>query len=335
MTTEIGGYFGLDLPDHGDPFVDAIAFQSGRSGLEAVLSASSFRTAWIPAFVCDTVVNAARRAGLEIELYNIDETFAPVGLPAKLPRDAVVIYVNYFGLCLRQVRKLTTDLPPEQIVIDNSHALFAPHGTARASVYSPRKFAGLPDGGLVRCAQGVNLPAPTEQDHDSIGRMNFLLRRASESARAGYGDFHTARQSLNGVPPRGMSSLTRRLLRSVDWNQVKHKRRRHFARMNERLARRNAFHWSLDPQDVPLCYPLRVPGIAAGQLQGRLAAMDIFVPIYWPDAAQRLARDNWEAQLMSETLHLPLDQRMSEQDVDLVCDRVATLLSETTGGSVR
>ena len=333
MASEIGGYFGLDLPDHGDPFGDAIAFQSGRSGLEAVLRASTFRTAWIPAFVCDTVLNAARRAGLGIELYHVDETFAPVHLPGRLPSDAAVIYVNYFGLCSHQVRQLTVDLPPEQVVIDNSHALFAAHGTARASVYSPRKFAGLPDGGLVRCAEGVDVPEPTEHDQDSIGRMTFLLRRASESARAGYGDFNTARQSLNGVPPRSMSALTRRLLRSIDWNRVKHKRRRYFAWMHERLASRNAFSWNLNPQDVPLCYPLRVPDIDTGALQQRLAQMDIFVPIYWPDAAQRLARDSWEARVMRETLHLPLDQRMSEQDVDLVCDRVLVLLAETTGGA--
>lgn len=328
---EIGGYFGLDLPDRGDPFSGTLDFQSGRSALEAVLAASGLRSAWIPSYVCDTVLTAARRAGLDVRLYDLDESLAPAFQPRDLPPDAVLIYVNYFGLCQSQARRLSATVPPAQLVIDNCHALFAPHLGSRASIYSPRKFAGLPDGGLVRCAPGHEPPLPVEQDRDSMRRFPFLLRRTCESARAGYEEFNVARLSLNGVPPRRMSQLTARLLRSIDWQAVERMRRRNFGVMHERLGHRNAFAWTLSAEDVPLCYPLRIRGCAAGMLRERLAAMDIFVPTYWPDALPRLAPQAREAKWMQETLFLPLDQRMDDAAARLVCDRVLQLLDDPDG----
>jgi hypothetical protein len=325
MQIEIGGYFGLDLPDHGDRFAGACAFQSGRSAIEAVIRAANLLDLWIPSYVCDTVVAAAQRAGARVHFYALAPDLSPAALPA-IPANGALLYVNYFGLCQHKVSRLEALLPPSQLIVDNCHALFAPHGSALASIYSPRKFAGLPDGGLVRFSPALDLTAPPEQDEDSLQRMRHLLLRPSEGARAGYADFDAARRSLNGVAPRRMSHLTARLLQSIDWAGLERRRRRNFTLMHARLRQQNAFAWEPDENDVALCYPLRVPGADVREIRERLAASDIFVPTFWPDAAPRLACDAWEAMLMKETLFLPMDQRLEERDVHRVCDRVQELL---------
>lgn len=325
MQIEIGGYFGLDLPDHGERFADTCAFQSGRSAIEAVIRAANLLDLWIPSYVCDTVVAAAQRAGARVHFYALAPDLSPAALPAISPKGAL-LYVNYFGLCQDKVRQLETLLAPSQLIVDNCHALFAPHGSALASIYSPRKFAGLPDGGLLRFSPALDLTAPPEQDVDSLQRMRHLLLRASDSARAGYADFDVARRSLNGVAPRRMSRLSARLLRSIDWAELERRRRRNFTLMHARLRQQNAFAWEPDENDVALCYPFRIPGADARKIRERLAATDIFVPTFWPDAAPRLAADAWEARLMRETLFLPIDQRLDEHDVHRVCDRVQELL---------
>lgn len=328
---EIGGYFGLDLADHGDRFAGLAAFQSGRSALQAVVRAARLETVWIPDYVCDTVIAAAREGGAALRFYEIGPGLTPVEVPARLGPGQALLYVNYFGLCSAQVRALRSLLPARSLIIDDCHAPFHDPGDVLASVLSPRKFAGLPDGGLVRTGAGWHLQEPEEQDADSIDRARFLLRRAGESARAGYAEFDAARRSLNGIAPRRMSALTRRMLRSVDWDAVAAARRRNFAAMHERLAPTNALRWDPAPQDVPLCYPYRVPGCDSAAARERLAAQDIFVPTYWPDALARLPPGRWERGLMDETLFLPIDQRMDGTQVQHVCERVLDTLHDSKG----
>ena len=62
-----------------------------------------------------------------------------------LPEDCDVLYVNYFGLCDENVERLLQEVPKEKLIIDNSQALFALPSNAMATIYSIRKFIGVPD----------------------------------------------------------------------------------------------------------------------------------------------------------------------------------------------
>ena len=57
---EIGGYFGLDLPNYGDPFPTTLKFQSGRAALRAVLEYTNIEQVFLPIYICDTVSRAVR-----------------------------------------------------------------------------------------------------------------------------------------------------------------------------------------------------------------------------------------------------------------------------------
>ncbi|MEJ2650138.1 MAG: hypothetical protein P8016_17220 [Sedimentisphaerales bacterium] len=265
---------------------------------------------------------AAKQANVEVELYDIDETFYPKELPVEIPRDCAVVYVNYFGLCHDNILRLLSKIPGDSLIIDNSQALFDQPTAVLASIYSPRKFVGLPDGGLLMASPGLNISPPVEEDQGSFDRMRYLLVRMAYSARAGYAAFNKARNSLSDLPPLAMSKLTRRLMRSIRWNEVAKRRRENYKTMAAILDAENNLQWSLGKKDVPLCYPFMSKNCEAKSIKDELAERNIFSAVYWPDVFPRLKAGTIEAALLNHTLFLPIDQRMNQMQVKEVCKAV-------------
>lgn len=326
----MGGYFGLDLPDYGEIYPQAIRYQSARAALKAVFECPHIHGAWIPSYICDSVLQAAEAAGVQIHLYALNTDLSPSDLPKRLSEGDVVLYVNYFGLCQSVVNQLQTHYLPEQLIIDNSHALFAPHGGNLATVYSPRKFAGLPDGGLLLHSSALQISAPEMEDTLSFERMKFLLLRTAHSAREGYAAFNEARNSLNNLPPQRMSRLTRRLMRSINWPEVADCRRKNFSIMDNLMMGHNASRWVVNHEDIPLCYPLFLPRQDVGKIKSKLAEQNIFTATYWPDVLPRLYPNSAEASLTQNTLFLPIDQRLNSAETGNMGRRILHLLQNPT-----
>jgi hypothetical protein len=325
--TEIGGYFGLDLPDYGDLYPDAYKYQSGRAAIRAVLECAGIKRVILPAYVCDSVIQAVVDSGASVETYGLDESLYPIGLPRTLPNQSAFLYVNYFGLCQKNVTNLLGDIPCDRLIIDNSQALFASRANALAAVYSPRKFAGVPDGGLLAVSPSLEITPPKEMDNGSIERMRYMLLRAAYSAREGYADFQKAAASLKDTQPLAMSGLTRRLIKSIPWDQVAKRRRENFQALANLLDDTNDMHWSLDEMDVPLCYPLMLRGCEINRVKTELDALNIFVPTYWQDASPRIAAGSIEAALINETLFLPIDQRLDRAQVMEMASLISGLVA--------
>lgn len=316
--TEIGGYFELDLPNHGELYPDAIKFQSARAAVRAVLECNGIKHVMLPAYICSSIIKSAVDAGVEVETYDLDESLYPKNLPSKLPDQCAFIYVNYFGLCQQNVNRLLKVIPSDRLIIDNSHALFAAHTDVLAAIYSPRKFVGLPDGGLLRASPSLRIASPMQEDQGSFDRMRYLLIRMAYSAREGYTDFEKARNSLSDNSPLAMSRLTQRLMKSIRWDQVIKRRKENYWVMAKMMDAINDMHWTTAEDAVPLCYPLTLRGCDMGKIKAELIAHNIFVATYWPDASPRIKADSMEASLINETLFLPIDQRMECAQVDSV-----------------
>ena len=276
-----------------------------------------FTRVFMPGYICNSIIQAGCDAGLTVETYELDETLYPRRLPDSITSACAVLYVNYFGLCQQNVRKLVKQMPPDITIVDNSHALFsAPEAGVLATAYSPRKFVGLPDGGLLATSPQLHIPLPDEEDQGSFDRMRFLLRRMAYSAREGYTEFDEARRSLADTSPLAMSRLTRRLMRSIQWRQVSRRRRENYAVMAGMLDRVNDYPWAMQANDVPLVYPLTLRGRQVDPIRSELTARDVFTATYWKDALPRARAGSIEATLINETLFLPIDQRMSRAQTE-------------------
>ena len=240
----------------------------------------------------------------------------------RFPKKSAVLYVNYFGLCAANVRRLLEDVPHDQLIVDNSQALLTLPADALATIYSPRKFVGVPDGGLLVTA-GLEIRVPQCEDTGSAGRMRHLLLRTAYTAQDGYPDYLESENSLSDTRPLRMSRLTRRMLAGIDMTAVKQRRRENFVALAARLDEYNVHKCELDAEAVPLCYPLIV-GRDVEHLKKDLLGKGIYIPTYWPEVRSRVF-DGIEHQLTNCCLAVPCDQRYS-------CDQMSCLADEIVSG---
>ena len=299
--SEIGGYFELD-PGGGDaPLPNGVLLNSGRNALRHIVRRLKIRSIWVPDYTCPVVWNALRSEKCELRFYSVGSDMLPT---EGVPRSDFVLYVNYFGCCGKDVEVLAADYP--NLIVDCAQAYHAaPKG--RASFSSPRKFFGVPDGGV---ANGVGYEAPYEAD-DSSCRMRHLIVRREKGAEAGYALFRAASRTLDGALVRRMSAVTAAALRKLDLEDAVRKRRANFAFLHERL--KSSFPFALADDDVPMVYPYVTD--AAPELREHLRARRIYVATYWPD----VTGCGW---LRDAILPLPVDQRYGLDDMCRIMEAI-------------
>ena len=319
----IGGYFELELPA-AKPFLypQARRFQSARASFLALLRAGKPKRVWMPHYICDSMLAPLRQAGVEFIFYSINAQFE-ISDDFELSGGDWLFYVNYFGVCSRNIDRIMSRFDKNQVVLDYSQSFYAAPRECLATIYSPRKFFGVPDGGLLV----TNLPIAIspEIESASVGRSTYLLKRLAGSAESGYADYQKAEQSLVEFEPYQMSSLTRRILNSVDFKEVKIRRNSNFHFLHERLGKINKL--LIDPLSIdgPLCYPFF---IAQSGIRERLISERVFVATYWPDVLDRVSDTSCEASLVKNILPLPCDQRYGKEQMKKIIEIFSEFFSE-------
>lgn len=311
----IGGYFGLELPDCGRffPHHGGVLLNSGKNALEYVLRSlrAGARRVWLPYFTCDVVLKAFAAAGVPYGFYHVDDRLEPAGVEPG--EGEYLLAVNYYGVKDASMRRLAGRYGG-RLIVDDAQAFYAEPGDGIPTIYSPRKFFGVPDGGIA-CGVGA---APEAMEADvSFGRFSHLVKRLDVGAAAGYGDFRADEEALASAPMRGMSRLTRSMLRSVDYGKVKGRRRENFMRLHEALGGTNAFPVP-DPDsfECPMTYPYRTP--AGKGLKARLIREKVFCPTYWPNVFDWCRPGDAEWRMADETVCLPVDQRYGADEMDFM-----------------
>jgi hypothetical protein len=311
----IGGYFELELPHtRTQVYPGAVRVQSGRSAFLVLLRAAKPDRVWMPRYVCDTMYAPLREAGIEYLEYSIDERFHIVDAP-ELRAGDWLYYVNYFGIRDIYVDELIARYGAERLVVDNCQAFFSKPRHCVSTIYSPRKFFGVPDGGLLLTRFPVELPQ--YRDTDSQVRSRYLIERLASTAENGYDSYKSAEQSLEHIEPRGMSQLTDILLSAVELENARKKRNENFRALHAKLAPYNRCEFDIATIDGPLCYPLLVD---VSGLRAHLIGSRIFVATYWPDVLGRVGNTSTEAALVNNLLPLPCDQRYDVNDMMRVAE---------------
>ena len=311
----IGGYFELGLPSMEDYYPDALKFQSARAAFFSLLQVGKPSRVWIPSYICDAMISPILRSEIECVFYDIGDQFN-ISDQIHLTDDDWLIYVNYFGICSENITRILNRYNTKQIVLDYSQAFFSPPQDTLATIYSPRKFFGVPDGGLLYSQLQVSEPEII--DTTSLNRMGHLLKRlAEDSPEAGYADFQRAEKSLQNMELRRMSSLTRRLLLSQNFEGIRQKRNDNFRFLHKSLEEFNLLKIHMSDINGPLCYPFFSEKEG---LRKKLIAKRIFVPTYWQDVLARVDKLSFEFKLVKECLPLPIDQRYNFNDLQRIID---------------
>jgi hypothetical protein len=310
MNTAIGGYFALELPlNSGEYHRTALRFQSARAAFLALLREGRPSTVWMPWYICECTTEPLAMCGIPVRRYALDKDLRILSAEPE-PNDWL-LYVNYFGLCGRHAAETLERFDRNRVIIDSTQAFFAEPADCLATIYSPRKFFGVPDGGYL--VTNLNVREPDEIDNGSIGRSQHLFQRLGDAPEPGYADFVTAEASLSKQEPKRMSLFTQTLLSRIQYAEIRAQRVANFTYLHERLVEKNSFPIFLSNNDVPLCYPYFGDN---SFLRYELRSHRIYTPVYWPELAQSTVVPDFEAKLAQQTVFLPCDQRMKIQQLE-------------------
>ena len=312
---EIGGYFGLEQFCGKELYPNAIAVNSGRNALVYLLKARKIRKLYIPYYLCDSVYGVCEREGCPYEYYHIDEHFMPL-FDKALDNDEFLYVVNYFGQ-IGDAALLALQRKHKNIICDNVQAFFHAPLEGIDTLYSCRKFFGVPDGGYV--VTDCKWDAPLEPDC-SKDRMKHVLGRFEGRASDYYGEFRQNDDMFASLPLRAMSSLTQNILRGVDYDAVRHIREENFKALHEHLSDKNGM--TVTCPAGPYAYPFYCEN--GMEIKRELAKKKIYVATLWPEVID--TDQTWEKSLAENILPLPCDQRYNLNDIKRVVDEISGLI---------
>lgn len=315
----IGGYFGLecDLKEN-YPFEEYHHLNTARNAIEIVLKVINPQKVYLPYFTCDVVLEPIDKLKIPYEFYNIGFNFEPNINVNKIGDKDCIILSDYFGITTKLVRQFKKH-GIKNLIIDNAQALFAQPIDEAYNIYSPRKFVGLPDGGLVYTNNKFELPNEQDQSYD---RCSHLLKRIDLSAEEAYSNFQINDGLLENQPTKRMSKLTQHLLRGIDYEKIRKKRIENFNYIANALNSTNIFKINeiISSDDVPMVYPYLIEN--GKEVKQQLIKNKIFIATYWPNVLNWTKNRSWEYFLTENLVSLPIDQRYNEEDMNIVLNSI-------------
>lgn len=330
--TALGGMFGLAEPSwiraEGPlpSFLarNALFLANARSGIAILAECLKPHRIWLPSYLCDVILEALEHCGSAVELYNVDGRLeaAPIDWLDSVHSGDLVLFIDYFGFPCARAPMARAKQRGAWVLEDACQALLTT-GVGRLAdfvLFSPRKFLGVPDGGILALHSRTDLESIELRPPPSKWWLTTLaasLGRRDHDRSPGGGDWFSRFQETEKATPVGrysMSELTKLLLRHcVDYDHVAQKRRANYRVLLDNLAGLAVFP-RLDEGVVPLGFPIAVSN--RDQVQQELFSRRIFPPIHWPTPAIVGDRFRTSRELASRMLTLPCDQRYTEHEME-------------------
>ncbi|AOM81668.1 hypothetical protein [Salisediminibacterium beveridgei] len=315
---EVGGYFELDKFVENEFHKDLIAVNNGRNALLYLMKVNNINKIHIPYYLCDSVSDMLKRYGYNFEYYFIDSNFKPI-FSKELNDDEYLYVVNYFGQ-LSDEYIVSLKHKFNKIIMDNTHAFFQKPIKGVNTLYSCRKFFGVPDGAYL--STEILLHEKLEKDV-SKDRMTHILGRYEGSAKEYYSFFKENDASFKYEALKYMSRLTRNILGAIDYNKVQHTRDTNFEFLKNSLSDQNKI--KLNEPFGAFCYPLYLDN--GLEVRAELANKNIYIPTLWPNVMEDIFDDAIEYEFASNILPLPCDQRYDENDMEYLIKEVFKCMS--------
>lgn len=312
---EIGGYIELERNFLPMLHEGAVALNCGSSCLAYLLRARNIKKLLIPRFLCDCVEETCRKEGTEVRFYGICMDFTPeAGI--SLEEGEWLYLVNFYGqLTAEQLRGLVQS--NGRVIVDNAQAYFDMPLEGVDTLYTCRKFFGVPDGAFLYT--DAVLPAELPQDV-SFERMHFLLGRFEQSASDFYEEYVVNNDALSDEPIKTMSRLTDNLLRGIDYDRVRRIRTENYRYLHSRLGKLNGL--ALRAVEGAFAYPLWLEN--GTEIRRKLLREKIYIPTLWPNVLAY--EDTLEKTFAENILPIPCDQRYTINDMKALIQQFARIL---------
>lgn len=311
----IGGYFSLELPSvsNPNPVIDGIYLNTARNALEYILEAVKPSKVYMPLYICDVMLEPFEKTNTKYEFYGVNEQLE-MAKDIELKDNELILYVNYFGIKSDYCHHLI-DTFGDKVIIDASQAFYYRQHASENILYSPRKFFGIPDGGVVVTKHAINRQLPSDE---SLSKLSHLIKRHELEPEAGYGDFQVNDKKLEHQPIRTMAPFTLRLMQSIDYTAIQKRRIENFTQLHTKLQHLNKLNFDQNNNDTPMVYPLLIEN--GDKLRDVLVKNRIFVATYWPNIFSWADEGDTEYGLAKNLLPLPIDQRYDGNDMERILE---------------
>ncbi len=336
----IGGKFGLPIDwveyDQPPSFLSGkpILFFNARSAILWIISELEPEHIWLPSYLCASILSAVKPTSARVQFYETNklQKLKDIRFIKKVKRGDVFLYIDYFGFPFLKEEPSALIAEKAFVIRDCSQSLFFDPSKSSAdfTLFSPRKFLGVPDGGILHIKQGTELELPVlkEPPFESYFRLlgGSIMRREF--------DLHTGNriwhqilsdgENLNKPGNFRMSDVSQMLLmKAFDYAYIQSQRRTNYAILLKRLEGIALFPDLLD-NVVPLGFPVALK--RRDLIQHELFKQEIYPPIHW--YINGLVPEGFtESHELSETiLTLPCDQRYQASDMERIAELLLGLI---------
>lgn len=319
-------------------------YRSGRDALKAFARLAGRKKVLLPTLCCESMILPFEQKGYAVDFYRMNEDLScnESDVLKKLEDGAVLLYMSYYGIpafsgvFLESLREKYSDL---LLLEDRTHDILMPRAeafTPDAVVASLRKWAALPDGGMLCTAMG--------QGEKSCDSRYARLRRAAMEGKSRYlADFDPelkkecyAKLSAADIildentAPVKMGEGEEKLLRSLDFDKLTACRVKNtllFKELLKPLTEAGKLRFVTDkPENSTLYFPVYLENNRA--VQAALAQKGIYSAVLWPIPEQAAGICPVTEYVVSHILGIPCDQRCDEADVRFMAETLSNILME-------
>lgn len=325
----LGSIFGLATPEPGVSIVPDFltssphCFANARSALRVLARELSPDQIWIPSFLCPTLVTALRSETAVIRYYDVGDGFAAVDSTwqKQVRRGDLLLFIDYFGFPFFR-SSVDEAISRGCVVIEDASQALLSEGLGEEAhflVFSPRKFVGVPDGGILKAlGETAFAPPPFDPPPEDWWRdaLHASSLRAEFDRSGGNRDWYPVSQSAESRQPLGpfpMSGLTRTLLEcAFDYRDIAERRVANYRLLLDELGDLALFK-HLPERVVPLGFPIRTSN--RDEVRDSLFAEEIFPAVHWPIVNVVPSEFESSHRLATEILTLPSDHRCDSADL--------------------
>jgi hypothetical protein len=301
---------------------------NARSGIWLLVNHLCPPQVWVPSYLCRVIPRAIDPNITVLRFYEVDYDLRIRSNQwiAEVASGDLVIFIDYFGFPYDRNLGALIKERGAWVLEDAAQALLSTHvGTLSDYVlFSPRKWIGIPDGGILRVPEGSFLSEISLEASPALWWLKAfqasILRREFDVGLPNREWFKlfTETERSGPIGPYAMSQLSQIILsHSVDYSATVKRRIDNYQTLLAGLEEYAIFP-KIEPDVVPLGFPVRVENRDA-VLQS-LFDREIYPPVHWPIDGVVPPEYEDSYRLASQIMTLPCDQRYGREDMERMAD---------------
>jgi len=321
---------------------------SGRGALTLILSQLDVKekTAYLPAYICESVLRVFINLGYKCYFYGITKEMIPDMKRFVNRNVGVFLHMGYYGYGTNSIlNNLLNDYKNKSTVIieDVTHTLFSNLPQNANNTYyfgSLRKWLGLPSGGFAG-SKNSQLFCELLESKDSFKetRKKALLLKGmymkgdTSISKEAYLQLFRQAEAIIDIDYAAyyIDDISMGILNSLNSRNLLSTRRRNYQVLLEGLRDVNQIEAVLPylPRDVcPFFFPAYTKRLRENLLN-ELKKVNIFCPIHWPKSSILDERLDAETNDIYDSIFsIPCDQRYGENDMIEIISALKTIMNK-------